>query len=66
MRLKMEKEVATDLGVGLGLVSVPLWVQYLAQWMQVVVLLGGAAIVLFRAVKVMIAFYKWWDNQRRA
>jgi hypothetical protein len=38
----------TDFGVGGAALTVPLWVQHLTEWAQVVVIVGSAALVLVR------------------
>ncbi len=43
----MSKEL-TDFGVGGAALTVPLWVQHLTEWAQVVVIVGSAALVLLR------------------
>jgi len=44
----MSRDNITDFGVGCAALTVPLWVQHLTEWAQVVVILGSAALVLVR------------------
>lgn len=44
----MSKDNITDFGVGGAALTVPLWVQHLTEWAQVVLIVGSAALVLVR------------------
>lgn len=44
----MSRENLTDFGVGGVALTVPLWVQHLTEWAQVVVVVGSAVLVLVR------------------
>jgi len=44
----MTRNVATDLGVGGGALTVPLWVQHLEAWAQAFVMIGGAVLLALR------------------
>jgi hypothetical protein len=43
----------TDFGVGGAALTVPLWVQHLTEWAQVVLVMGSAALVLVRLCRAL-------------
>ncbi len=49
----MAKDNITDFGVGGAALTVPLWVQHLTEWAQVVLVVGSAALVLVRLCRVL-------------
>ncbi len=49
----MSKDSLTDFGVGGAALTVPLWVQHLTEWAQVVLILGSAALVLVRLCRAV-------------
>jgi hypothetical protein len=44
----MSRDNVTDFGVGGAAPPMPLWVQHLTEWAQVVLVVGSAALVLVR------------------
>lgn len=44
----MGKENLTDIGIGGGALTVPLWVHQLEAWAQVIVIFGSAILVVYR------------------
>jgi len=46
----MSKDNLTDLGVGGGALTVPLWLHQLADWAQAFVMIGGAVLLALRLI----------------
>ncbi|WP_337997152.1 hypothetical protein [Oleispirillum naphthae] len=51
----MSKENLTDIGIGGGALTVPLWVHQLEAWAQAFVLIGGAVLLALRLLLALKA-----------
>jgi len=49
----MTRDSLADIGIGGTALTVPLWVHQLTEWAQVIVILGSAALVLARLLRLI-------------